>query len=138
MARAILSRSQWLAAERGAHSRALGGAQAFPLFGDGEHTGAAIGGGNINADADATAGALADARYLDWLAAQAGNHTCRPAAENVPPMFALEPAPPAAAKGARQRAMPLRDPALDTAIRRDAGQFVVRSASRAPVKRARR
>jgi hypothetical protein len=56
-------RAVWIRAERAAHSRALGAAQAFPLTGDGLYALDAC-----QHAADATA--LAEARYRDWVVDQ--------------------------------------------------------------------
>lgn len=66
---------RWLANARGAHTRALGRPQDFPLFGDGDHTRRLL--ADLTGEAAATyddsyAGpALATARYRDWLRAKA-------------------------------------------------------------------
>lgn len=89
-----MSRSAWLAAERAAHSRALGAAQAFPLFGDGDNTRGIWGGAELSGEQSAAA--LADARYRDWLAAERHGADSAPGAAYAPPPLVLTADPTAA------------------------------------------
>lgn len=82
--------NRWLATARAAHTRALGSAQAFPLFGDGAHTAAVL--DAPTRDADLAGAALAEARYRDWEQARmTGAVATRAFAEGAytPPPLAL-------------------------------------------------